>query len=186
METWKTIPGYEGRYEVSSLGRVRSYAKGEPRLLSVVMCGKYPAVPLSKDGKAKVMYLHTLVMLAFVGPRPEGKEIRHRDGNKMNPHRRNLSYGTKAENMIDRFRHSLSTRKVSPEKIALVRGLYSRPVAYRQKDVAMWLGVTSPTITRIKVGSGLYGRIRAYPHERSIALIEKYREAYVQPAPILQ
>lgn len=123
-EQWKSIPGYEGFYSVSNFGRVRSEdriikyntnprfkdrihkAKGQILNPSIDNAGKgYYRVTLSKSSKLKFFQVHRLVMLAFIGERPNGFEIRHIDGNCRNNCLNNLTYGTKSENMQDAIRH---------------------------------------------------------------------------------
>lgn len=117
-ETWKPIPGYEGYYEVSDHGRVRSLdrvvnagprakrRKATGRILSpgVDTCG-YEKVQLSVDGRAKLRSVHHLVLEAFVGPRPHGWDGCHNDGNSRNNHRGNLRWDTRSENHRDAVRH---------------------------------------------------------------------------------
>lgn len=107
-ERWKAIPGYERTYAVSSHGRIYSRPRPKARggLLSVSV-GKrgYPGIGLSQDGIQKSHEVHRLVALAFIGPRPEGYEVRHLDGDRLNPHASNLAYGTVSENLFDRVRH---------------------------------------------------------------------------------
>lgn len=121
-EEWRPVVGYEGLYEVSNLGRVRSLeryvirhgglASGRPlkihgrirKLIEQPPWG-YPVVSLSKDGVPTKDYVHRLVLGAFVGPCPEGEEVRHLDGNQRNPKLTNLAYGTSSENRLDTIRH---------------------------------------------------------------------------------
>lgn len=110
-EKWRAVPGYEGRYEVSNHGRVKSLPRPKvhnPRLLktSPDVCG-YPVVRFwSSDATPRGWRVHELVLLAFVGPRPDwAAHIRHLDGNKLNNVLRNLAYGTAAENAQDAIRH---------------------------------------------------------------------------------
>jgi hypothetical protein len=65
----------------------------------------YRRVTLSSDSGRKGFCVHQLVMLAFVGPRPEGMEVRHLDGDKLNNALPNLRYDTHLENMRDLVRH---------------------------------------------------------------------------------
>ena len=109
-EVWKDVVGYEGLYEVSSLGRVRRLAamvKGPHGsiqscpacLLSPNNAGPYPMVRLCRDAKKKNARVHTLVLNAFVGPRPDDMEARHfPDRDRSNNKLSNLRWGTKVEN----------------------------------------------------------------------------------------
>lgn len=111
-ETWKPIDGYP-KYEVSDTGRVRSFwfTRGttEPRILRPAADPKgYLHVRLSNDEGARTFKVHPLVARAFLGPRPQGLQVRHLDGNNQNNRVSNLAYGTQLENMADRV--ALKTR----------------------------------------------------------------------------
>lgn len=95
MEKWKPIKGYEGLYDVSDCGRVRSYrkmvrgravvCKRPQRLLTPYSNGNgYLFIHLYKDGVFQHYYIHTLVLLAFVGTPEPDKECCHKDNNKAN------------------------------------------------------------------------------------------------------
>lgn len=110
-EVWRPVPDFPG-YEVSNLGNVRSYysrngrgaLKAEPRLLEPCLnTTGYPHVGLRRDGRRNTRTVHRLVMLAFVGPRPEGMEVRHLNGDKLDSRLVNLAYGTSRENGTDRI-----------------------------------------------------------------------------------
>lgn len=121
MEIWTAIPGYDGFYEVSNYGNVRSLTRSVPygRYVGMVYKGRdiklcisntYLSVKLSRAGITKTMYIHELVLLAFEGVRPKieaRSEIRHLDGDKLNNKLSNLKYGTTKENVADRKLHSL-------------------------------------------------------------------------------
>ena len=111
-EEWRPIPGYESRYEVSSLGRVRSWltyrGKPGPRILKPVIKpngGHLNYALTSADGALRFHTGHRLVLSAFVGPLPAGLETRHLDGDPTNNALSNLRYGTKSENCRDRVDH---------------------------------------------------------------------------------
>lgn len=116
-ERWLPVVGYEGYYEVSSLGRVRSIARviphrryGEMRwpggLLKPYKTAKgYLMVCLSRDSKSKMVLTHRLVLAAFVGPCPVGAEGCHNDGNKTNNTVTNLRWDSRSANMMDQVRH---------------------------------------------------------------------------------
>jgi hypothetical protein len=120
MEFWVSIPDYDGFYEVSNFGNVRSVTRFVPygrhqgmiykgRTLKPFMSGKYLAVKLSVEGVRKTKYIHELALLGFEGVKPkvEGRcEIRHLDGNKFNNTLNNLKYGTTRENAADRKLHA--------------------------------------------------------------------------------
>jgi len=120
-ERWAWVPDYEGLYRVSDRGDVWSEPRATTRggILKhvIVKANGYHWVTLTKDGKQKPRQVHKIVMEAFVGPCPEGQEVRHLDGNPGNNRWApgdeaetvaaggNLIYGTHAENMRDKHRH---------------------------------------------------------------------------------
>ena len=126
MEIWKDIEGYEGLYQVSNIGRVKSmnrivnnnggtdYRK-ERVLKQDIDRGGYIQTHLSKDGKVKTHKVHRLVAKAFpeiCGEWFEGCEIDHKDGVKNNNKATNLKICTKSENM----RNPLTIIKISNSK----------------------------------------------------------------------
>lgn len=118
---WASVPGYEGFYEVSNFGDVRSLTRCVPygrhkcmvykgRDLKQFISSGYLSVKLAKAGVTKTRYIHELVLLAFEGERPssdERSEIRHLDGDKTNNCLSNLKYGTTRENAADRALHKI-------------------------------------------------------------------------------
>lgn len=128
-EEWRNIPDFPG-YQVSNYGRVKSLERISPRFDTVrkvhrpikikekirkqyfmpdrsTDSGRYSAAvtSLSIDGMVKTMRIHTLVMLSFVGPRPENMECCHFDGNPLNNRLDNLRWGTSKDNKADSIRH---------------------------------------------------------------------------------
>lgn len=100
-EMWKDIPGYEGYYQVSRMGNVRSLhgnhdKKYHNRYLKHSIRGTIRNVTLSKDNKTKTFTIPKLVMLAFVGE-PNGRIIWHIDRDTTNDRLSNLQYITKSE-----------------------------------------------------------------------------------------
>jgi len=95
-EIWKNITGYEGLYQVSNLGRVRSLRKNI--IMSFSDSNVYSHINLSKHGKRRTFLAHRLVALAFI-PNPDNKPcIDHIDGNPTNNHVSNLRWCTMMEN----------------------------------------------------------------------------------------
>lgn len=107
-EQWMPIKGYEGLYEVSNLGRVRSFDRIDKigrlhkgRILKDAKDGGgYPFVGLFKDGVCSKRKVHHLVAEAFLGERPNGYEVNHKDENKTNNCCNNLEYVTRKENLV--------------------------------------------------------------------------------------
>ena len=85
IEIWKPVDGYEGLYEVSNLGRVKSLKYGNEKVLKPVKDKDgYLVVSLYRDGKRKMFKIHRLVAIAFI-PNPEGfEQINHIDEDKTN------------------------------------------------------------------------------------------------------
>lgn len=117
-EEWREIPGYEGFYEVSNLGRIRSvdrpiqveHRPGELRTFNrrgklmkpfVKGEGGYLAVELRKGGSKKQHGVANLVALAFIGPPPEGYATHPKDGDPLNVAVANLRYGPKIGKPLD-------------------------------------------------------------------------------------
>lgn len=108
-EKWVPIDGYDN-YEVSNMGRVRSYirAGGEklklPELKTQCPDNRgYLVVSLSRYSKTKTFQVHLLVLNAFVGPSPEGFEARHLNSNRFDNQLSNLEWNTKRRNIDDRM-----------------------------------------------------------------------------------
>lgn len=117
-EQWKPVAGYEGLYEVSDQGNVRSLPRPGKRNRNRVYGGqdlkptpsgppgaRYMTVNLHHPGGRRTLRVHRLVAGAFLGPRPDGCVIRHLDGNSLNNRVGNLVYGTQSENILDAVRH---------------------------------------------------------------------------------
>lgn len=98
-EIWKPVPGYEGLYEVSNIGRVRSLKRNTTpgRILSQKI-SRYDSVSLFKDGKQNYCSVHRLVWSAFNGPIPDGAQVNHIDENPHNNVLSNLNLMSPKEN----------------------------------------------------------------------------------------
>ena len=101
-EEWRDIPGYEGKYQVSNLGNVFSLNK--QRIITGKVDRKgYREIQLWSDATYKCFRVHNLVLLTFVGPRPDGcPETRHLNSDPSDNRLSNLAYGTQLENGADR------------------------------------------------------------------------------------
>jgi hypothetical protein len=102
---WRVVPGFLG-VAVSADGRLRSEVTGKTLSPNPAGPGRYLAVVVGpKKGVRHSVYVHRAVLLAFVGPCPEGMEALHIDGNNRNNTVANLRWGTHRENMDDRTAH---------------------------------------------------------------------------------
>ena len=114
-EEWRPIPGTDGIYEVSNLGRVRSLdrtitevtgkqRRKNGRVLSPFK-GDANGHQVISIGKRDRRYVHVLVLEVFVGPRPEGYEACHNDGDPHNNALSNLRWDSASANQRDRLQH---------------------------------------------------------------------------------
>lgn len=110
IELWKPISGYEGLYEISCFGRIKSLAKNgkKERMLKSSSNGQgYRHVVLCKNDIKKTIDIHRLVASAFV-PNPEGKiQINHIDGVKGNNFYSNIEWCTQSENITHAYKCGL-------------------------------------------------------------------------------
>ena len=101
QEIWKDIPGYEGHYQASNFGKIRSFKRNKVRILKScrdVLWGYY-RVTLCLNSVRKIARVHRLVWSAFNGPIPEGLEINHKDEDKANNALLNLELVTPSQNV---------------------------------------------------------------------------------------
>lgn len=109
MTEWRSVPGFEGLYEVSDAGLIRSTPRrgtsGGLRRLRIEERTGYQLVTLNRPGMQRTMRVHTIVLTAFVGPRPDGMESRHLNGVPADNRLANLAWGTHGENNRDQVAH---------------------------------------------------------------------------------
>jgi hypothetical protein len=154
------VPGYDN-YQVSSLGNFRR-ADSHRALTPTPMYAGYLTVKMSKDGVAKTWRAHSLVLSAFVGPRPPGFITRHLNGKRDDNRLENLAWGTLKENSADSKRHgtfrsfySGKTRADHPNaKIGpcMADAVIHLLKYFTQREIAMRIGVTQSAISRLQAG----------------------------------
>ena len=153
-EIWKAVPGYEGRYEVSDLGRVRNVLTGYTLNPTTTRFG-YRMVVLKNGTSPKSFRVHTLVLLAFAGPKPNPKSVsRHLNGVPGDDRAANLAWGYQQENSDDSKAHGTratgsrcGSSKLSEETAAAVR--YASGL---QREIAARYGISQSAVSRIKSG----------------------------------
>lgn len=167
MELWKDIKGYEGKYQISSYGRVKSLARITKNNHKIPERILNTTTRLTKDGYCRVTLIgkkskthdyrvHRLVAETFI-PNPNNKPtVNHIDGNKKNNHVDNLEWNTREENMQHAYKHKLKkamqgnlngNAKLTPEQVRSIREEY----VYESKEhgtvaLAKRYGVTNRTI----------------------------------------
>jgi hypothetical protein len=163
-EVWRPVPGWEERYEVSNTGRVRSFAEigsrskriEKPRILSAVKNPHgYRYVYLSRRSHQHTTKVGKLVLLAFIGERPKGKEVSHIDGNSSNDLLSNLIYETHTQNVarrIDFGGENHSQHKLTAKQVRKIFSLKNSGIGSRA--IGRNYGVVSNTILRIWNGKG--------------------------------
>lgn len=119
-EEWRPVVGWEGSYEVSNRGRVRTITRNvrvrggvrlaKSQLLKEDRSGRYSYVNLWRNNVKVRRGIHQLVLRMFVGRCPSGKETCHDNGNCRDNRLENLRYGTRKENLNDRHRHGTMTK----------------------------------------------------------------------------
>lgn len=163
-EVWRPAPRLEGRYDVSSLGRVRSWIKTgpssgvalAPRIVNGSIFSTGYRQLWTREGHRSV---HRLVCEAFHGTPPSGLHVaRHLDGDKLNNSASNLAWGTGSENMADSRRHGtdpLGSRnpaaKLDEATVAQIKGLLTDERGNRAA-LARQFGVSPSMVERIANG----------------------------------
>jgi len=161
-ETWKEVPGYNGLYEVSSNGRVRSYhaiswAKNNgPKIITQNIDSEgYKFVKLSNKG-VKTKRVHRVMLETFYPERGKDKEVRHLDGVRTNNNLSNLCWGTRKENAKDKKDHgnqaageSCNLSILTEVQVLEIRELLKTDM--KQCDIAKLYGTTNNNLSRIKL-----------------------------------
>jgi hypothetical protein len=171
-EEWRAVPGFEGLYEVSDQGRVRSLdrtiecigrwgglvaKRHRGRILKPASGeGGHLWVGLGRDHRD---FVHRLVLTAFVRDRRDDEESRHLDGNPANNRLENLAWGTRLENMADRKRLGeenppRGTRcrraKFTEDDVYFIRREVNRGRSFAQ--IARVLGASRGAVGKVAMG----------------------------------
>jgi len=193
IEQWLPVPGYEGSYEASTHGRIRSldrsvfagrYRKdgspvyralpGKPMPGSRCPAG-YFSTTMHRDGTAWQTHRHCVVARTFLGPRPEGLDVCHNDGDPANNRPANLRYDTRTANHADKVQHGTAPKgarntnaKLTESDVIKIRWTYRRG-GITQKDLGAKYGVHFGNVSAIILGKS-WTDLPLAPTEADLAL----------------
>lgn len=165
-EIWKDIPGYEGKYQASTQGRIRSLDR------SVSGTCHFTGQPFTRKIKGKILRpgrycktghlsvvlgrgtpgkpVHQLVMRTFIGEPPKGTEVLHINGKPDDNALSNLRYGTRTENILDVYKQGKVWRKLTIEDVYDIR--FELLCGIKGTAIAEKYGVSNSAISVIKRG----------------------------------
>lgn len=167
-EIWKDIPGYEGRYQASTEGRIRSVDRVLRRQLKHGKTGHrkcpgkiktptpsnayipYLKVWLHGENGKKCYLLHRIIALTFLGDCPAGQEVRHLNNDYLDNRAENLAYGTHGDNMTDTVAAERHAHRLQPDDVRSIR----KRLAAGETNTAISkdYGVSDVVISNIRLG----------------------------------
>lgn len=171
MEIWKDIPDFEGKYQISNFGRVKSmlryqvFSKGgkieiPEKIRKPILNSEYLNITLSiSKNNIRMKRIHILVATCFI-PNPENKpQVNHKDGDKLNNHVDNLEWVTSSENLQHAYDTGLKFQHIGEKNpgarftntdVILIKSRLSCGEKY--KNIAKSIGCNAETIRNIKTG----------------------------------
>ena len=190
-EIWKDIPDFEGSYQVSNMGRVRSLDrviaikdgrmrkhKGRVLKLHVNKSTGYEQLVIYNDNGYNTKRVHRLVLEVF---KPHVNmnvlDVNHIDGNKLNNHLTNLEWVTRRDNILHAYSTGLMSREGERRSYAKLTNTDVLEILQRldmgesQKDIGLHYGVSKSCISHIS--AGLTWRSVREEHERTKKTIPK-------------
>lgn len=163
----RPVVGWEGLYEISDSGEVRSLPRVRRvrlgtrnipgRVVVPLLVRGYLVVTLKDRERTAQRFLHHLVLEAFGEARPDGAQCRHLDGDSTNNHLSNLAWGTALENAGDRIEHGTQARgtshgiaRLDPARVLAIREMSAAGASAR--CIADAFGVGRTTVQAILSG----------------------------------
>lgn len=164
---WKAVPGFVGWYEAHPSGLIRSVdreivvSRKDGRTYSIRCAGKllradgvgYPHVVLWKEGVGKSIRVANCVAKTFLGERPDGQYVCHKNGDSSDSSLQNLYYGTPAQNVEDMRRHgTMCCGELTPWARLTednVRYIRSNPDNLLQRELGAIFGISQARVSRI-------------------------------------
>ena len=167
-EEWKDIPNYEGIYQVSDLGRIKSLSgllatksgvikqRYNKIMSQIIKSNGYLSIMFSVNSNQKRFHVHRLVAISFIS-NPENKpEVNHKNCIKTHNYKMNLEWNTVQENTDHAVLNNLNCKgekapwsKLTSTKIIAIRRLYKINPYFNKTNVAKKLGVKDTTIHKI-------------------------------------
>lgn len=131
--------------------------RGERQKATPIAKNGYRTVNFSKNNKSHTMYIHRLLLTAFVGPCPEGHEALHINGNRLDNRLENLRWGTRKENVADAIKHGTATigtknaqAKLTEIDLSWIKDMHD--MGFFAREIAPHFGVSKTTISRVTRG----------------------------------
>jgi HNH endonuclease len=148
------IPGYP-KYAADKAGNIWRVGAPRGKPLKPSLVKGYPRVMLCQNDIKTNHFVHLLVLLTYVGPKPPGREALHRNGIKTDNQLDNLCWGTRAENIADKFRHGKQPfgekayqAKLTEDAVREIRAAFS----YQLDEMAQKYGVSRSAIEAARYG----------------------------------
>lgn len=132
IEIWKDIPGFDGKYQASNYGNVKSLNyrhTNKECIMKTHLCRGYVRVRLCKNGIHTSHNVHRLVYEAFIGPIPDGMQVNHIDEDKSNNKidnlnlmtpKQNINWGTRNERIAETLKHAEPSKLIICEETGII------------------------------------------------------------------
>ena len=154
IETWKDIYKYEGRYQISNLGRVKSFGRNNPMIMKEKDIRGYKSVTLHDGERKRTIQIHRLVAMHFMSNPDNKPQVNHKDGDKSNNCVENLEWVTNSENIKHAWENNLKSQEgeKNPSSVAsesLVKKILQRGKYASYTQMSKDYGLGKSTIEHI-------------------------------------